>query len=383
MSDLCTITPVSAFMSTNLNSKIECFQELGQRILRMLGHPMINVEIHPDQLYDAISMSCEFFTKYAGYTKENLIFSSDIYERDRGIRLDYLYTAAHTGFTLSQKLNTSTVPNPDFELKFRENLYVSLSDIPYNYFLSSSALSASIPSDGISTLQILDENSFTQLTAFDVSLSGLFRISPMKPFTMQCEQVENVNKINNMFDYDIMDYRKVIDVVDFEEGSSSGITSLFSMEQTLAQQTFYSYAMGNFGFDLLSWHVVKDWQDTREKLLAIRRDIHFDNRTQYLRFYPQPKETSSFVGVLECYVERPLRDIIKEKWVLEYATALSKIMWGRILTKITGTTLLGGGTLNGDAVLAEGNADKERLETMLMEGSGGFGSYDPIQMFVR
>lgn len=383
MSDLCTITPVSAFMSTNLNSKIECFQELGQRILRMLGHPMINVEIHPDQLYDAISMSCEFFTKYAGYTKENLIFSSDIYERDRGIRLDYLYTAAHTGFSLSQKLNTSTVPNPDFELKFRENLYVSLSDIPYNYFLSSSALSASIPSDGISTLQILDENSFAQLTAFDVSLSGLFRISPMKPFTMQCEQVENVNKINNMFDYDIMDYRKVIDVVDFEEGSSSGITSLFSMEQTLAQQTFYSYAMGNFGFDLLSWHVVKDWQDTREKLLAIRRDIHFDNRTQYLRFYPQPKETSSFVGVLECYVERPLRDIIKEKWVLEYATALSKIMWGRILTKITGTTLLGGGTLNGDAVLAEGNADKERLETMLMEGSGGFGSYDPIQMFVR
>jgi hypothetical protein len=186
-----------------------------------------------------------------------------------------------------------------------------------------------------------------------------------------------------MFDYDIMDYRKVIDVIDFEEGSSSGITTLFSLEQTLAQQTFYSYAMGNFGFDLLSWHTVKDWQDTREKLLAIRRDIHFDPRTQYLRFYPQPKQTSPFVGVLECYVERPLRDIIKEKWVLEYATALSKIMWGRILTHITGITLLGGGTLNGDAVLSEGNADKERLETMLMEGSGGFGAYEPVGMLVR
>ena len=383
MSELCTITPVSAFMSTNLNSKIECFQELGQRILRMLGHPMINVEIHPDQLYDAISMACEFFTKYAGYTKENLIFTSDIYERDKGIRLDYLYTAAHTGFTLSQKLNDSTIPNPDFDITTRENLYISLSDISYNHFLTSSALSASIPSDGITLLQILDKDSYTQLITFDPSLSSLFKLSPQKSFSVQCETVENVKKINNMFDYDIMDYRKVIDVSDFEEGSSSGITSLFSMEQTLAQQTFYSYAMGNFGFDLLSWHVVKDWQDTREKLLAIRRDIHFDNRTQYLRFYPQPKESSSFVGVLECYVERPLRDIIKEKWVLEYATALSKIMWGRILTKITGTTLLGGGTLNGDAVLAEGNSDKERLETMLMEGSGGFGSYDPIQMFVR
>jgi hypothetical protein len=368
-------------MSTNLSSKIECFQELGQRILRMLGHPMINVEIHPDQLYDSISMACEFFTKYAGYTKEYLVFNSNLYEHDKGIRLDYLYTIANTGFTLSEKLNESRIPNPDFEVKFRENLYISLSDIPYTYFSGSSALSASIPTDGISTMQILDSSSYAQLTAYDPTISELFKLSPQKPFSMQCEQVNNVVKVNNMFDYDVMDYRKVIDVIDFEEGSSSGITSLFSLEQTLAQQTFYSYAMGNFGFDLLSWHVVKDWQDTREKLLAIRRDIHFDNRTQYLRFYPQPKTSSSFVGVLECYVERPLRDIIKEKWVLEYSIALSKIMWGRILTKINGVTMLGGGTINGELVLSEGNADKERLETLLIEG--GYGDVEPILMFVR
>lgn len=383
MSDLCQLTPVSAFMSTNLSSKIDCFQELGQRILRILGYPMINVELHPDQLYDSISMACEFFTKYAGYTKEYLIFNSNIYEHDKGIRLDHLYTVSKTGFTLLEKLTDSTIPNPDFNVKLRENLYISLSNIPYSYFLSSSALSASIPNDGITTMEVLDESSFAQLTAFDPNLSNSFRISPQKKFSIQCEPVPEVSKINNMFDYDVMDYRKVIEVVDFEEGSSSGVTSLFSLEQTMAQQTFYSYAMGNFGFDLLSWHCVKDWQDTREKLLAIRRDIHFDNRTQYLRFYPQPKQTSPFVGVLECYVEKPLRDIIKEKWVLEYATALSKIMWGRILTKITGTTLLGGGTLNGDAVLSEGNADKERLETMLMEGSGGYAAYEPILMFVR
>jgi hypothetical protein len=382
MSDLCQLTPISAFMSTNLNSKIECFQELGQRILRMLGHPMINVELHPDQLYDSISMSCEFFTKYAGYTKEYIIFRSDLYERDKGIRLDHLYTVANTGFTLSQKLNDTTVPNPDFNITFRENLYISLTSIPYNYFLSSSALSASIPTDGIDEMQVLDQSSYSQLTAFDSGLVSLFKVSPQKPFIVQCEPTTTTH-INNMFDYDVMDYRKVIDVIDFEEGSSSGITSLFSLEQTLAQQTFYSYAMGNFGFDLLSWHTVKDWQDTREKLLAIRRDIHFDNRTQYLRFYPQPKDTSSFVGVLECYVERPIRDIIKEKWVLEYSVALSKIMWGRILTKINGVNLPGGGTINGDAVLSEGNADKERLETMIMEGGGGFAAYEPPMMFVR
>ena len=381
MSDLCTLTPVSAFMSTNLTSKIQCFQELGQRILRMLGYPMINVELHPDQLYDSISMACEFFTKYAGYTKEHLIFNSNIYEHDKGIRLDHLFTVVNTGFTLAQKLAEQTIPNPDWEVSLRENLYVCLSNLPYNYFLSSSTLSGAIPTDGISEMQVLDETSYAQLTGFDSSLVNMFKISPKKNFSSQCVPQPETIKINNMFDYDAMDYRKVIDVIDFEEGSSSGITALFSLEQTLAQQTFYSYAMGNFGFDLLSWHTVKTWQDTREKLLAIRRDISFDNRTQYLRFYPQPKSSQPFVGILECYVERPIRDIIKEKWILEYATALSKVMWGRILTKITGVTLLGGGSLNGDAVLQEGLSDKERLETMLIEG--GFGDFDPPMFMVR
>ena len=383
MSDLCQITPISAFMSTNLSSKIECFQELGQRILRLLGHPMVNVELHPDQLYDSISMACEFFTKYAGYTKEYLIFDSNIYENDKGIRLDHLYTVAKTGFTLSEKLNDSTVPNPDYEVSLRENLYIALSTIPNTYFINSSALSASIPTDGITDFQILDSDSYAQITTEYPELSSLFKVAPQKTISIQCDPEETSTKFNNMFDYDIMDYRKVIDVIDFQEGSSSGITTLFSLEQTLAQQTFYSYAMGNFGFDLLSWHVVKDWQDTREKLLAIRRDIHFDPRTQYLKFFPQPKQTSHFVGVLECYVERPLRDVIKEKWVLEYATALSKVMWGRILTKINGVNLLGGGTINGDTILQEGVAEKEKLETMLMEGSGGYAAYEPIMMFVR
>ena len=74
--------------------------------------------------------------------------------------------------------------------------------------------------------------------------------------------------------------------------------------------------MGNFGFDILSWHCVKDWMKTREKVLATRRDVQFDNRTQYLRLLPQPR-TSQFFGILECYLERPLRDIVKEKWVIK------------------------------------------------------------------
>lgn len=375
MSELCQITPISAFMSTNLNSKIECYQQLGERIMRMLGYPMINVELHPDQLYDAISMSVEFFTKYAGYTQEFLIFDSNLYEPNKGLRLDNLFTVANTGFNLTQKLAEPQRANPDFTADIPDALYVSLTAIPQSYFASSSSLSGAVASDGITELQIIDQAIFSELTAFRPSLSASFKKSPQKTLSVQCQPVQNATTFNNMFDYDVMDYRKVIAVTDFEEGSTNGINTLFTLEQTMAQQTYFSYAMGNYGFDLLSWHTMKDWIETREKMLAIRKDFYFDERTQYFRLIPQPKNTR-FYGVISCYVERPLRDLIKEKWVLEYAVALSKIMWGRILTKITGVSLLGGGSLNGGEVLSEGVNEKERLETFLIEG--GYGDFAPI-----
>jgi len=377
---LCEITPISAFMSTNLNSQIECYQRLGERILRSLGHPLINIEVHPDGLYEAISMSIDFFTKYAGYTKEYMIFDSRLYEHNKGIRLDHLFTVASTSYQPSEILSNRKIgPDPDFVADIPDPLYVSLSAIPQSYFTASSALSGIMPDDGISPMQLINEETYQLITNFAPALSGLFSISKQKAFTIQCETQENVSSFNNMFDYDVMDYRKVIDVIKFEEGSSTGVNTLFSVEQTMAQQSFHAFSLGNYGFDMLSWHMVKDWIDNREKMFATRRDISFDQRTQYLVFYPQPKNTA-FYGLLECYVERPIRDLVKEKWVLEYATALVKIMWGRSLTKITGTSLLGGGTLNGDAVLSEGREDKKELETMLVEG--GYGDFDPVMFSV-
>lgn len=179
-----------------------------------------------------------------------------------------------------------------------------------------------------------------------------------------------------------MDYRKVVDVVNFEEGSNEGINTLFTLEQTLAQQTYFSYALGNYGFDLVSWYALKEWMDVREKVLATRRDMKFDSRTQYMQMYPQPKSTSRFYGVISCWLERPIRDLVKEQWVYEYAAALTKINIGRARGKFTGVNLLGNGILNAD-ILREGLEDKKILETKLLEGaSAGFGDSDPAMFFV-
>jgi hypothetical protein len=92
----CLLTPITAFQSTNLNSRIDSYSRLADRIVRMLGAPLISVETHQDQIFEAISISCEMFTKFAGYSREYLVFDSALYERGKGIRLDYLYTLSNT-----------------------------------------------------------------------------------------------------------------------------------------------------------------------------------------------------------------------------------------------------------------------------------------------
>ena len=170
-------------------------------------------------------------------------------------------------------------------------------------------------------------------------------------------------------------------MIDFEEGSNDGINTLFTIEQTLAQQTYFSYSLGNYGFDLISWTVLKNWLDTREKVLALKRDVKFDPRNQYMHLYPAPS-TSRFYGIVTCTVERSIIDVIKEPWVYQYALALTKIAIGTIRGKYQNTTLFGGGVLNA-AILEDGKKEKDALEAQLWTGaSPAMGSTDPVSFFV-
>ena len=380
MSTACQITPISAFQSTNLNNKIETFNDLGDRIKRSLGWPVISVEVHQDQLFQNIQIAIEFFSKFAGYTEEFIVFDSNLYERNKGIRLDVLFTLGRTTLTNEQKVaKTSANNNPDYTITLPPTVYVATSALNSSLFTGSSALS-SLFTDGIYELELLDQTLYSSVTAYSTSLSAYFRPSINRSLSLQSQDTTATN-YSNVYDYDLMDYRKVISVINFEEGSSQSINTLFTIEQTLAQQTYFSYAMGNYGFDLVSWYTVKEWLDTREKVLATRKDIKFDERTQYLTMYPQPG-SSMFYGVLGCYIERPIRDLIKEQWVYAYALALTKITIGRIRGRFSGVSLLGGGSLNLD-ILQEGLSEKAELEKALMEGANpGFGDGSPPCFFV-
>ena len=417
----CTISPISGFQSTNLNNRIDTFNRLGDRILRSLGYPTINVEVHRDQLFENISIATEYFTKFAGYTREYLIFDSNLYVKNYGIKLDHL-------FTFDPGSDDSIINvNKDFTKEINlsaDQSFICLSAIPQTFFDSVSSLSGVI-TNGIEVGEVISGAVYDQLINYETSdevnsigesiigftfevgqagtsiLSGMFQPQVPHDFTVAGSVSGTPTRVGidqnppdiynrssykfiNSFDYDVMDYRKVIDVRNFTEGSTTGINTLFTIEQTLAQQTYFSYAMGNYGFDLVSWYTLKNWLETREKLVAIERTYSFDPRTQLLRMYPQPGSSNDnvrFYGVIDCYVERPIRDVIKELWVYQYSLALTKILVGRIRGKYAGTNLFGGGALNAD-ILSEGLTEKAQLEELLYTGAPGQGDADPPLFFV-
>jgi hypothetical protein len=269
------VLPTGYRGGTTLNPLVTSYDDLSIRIQHQLGAPLINLEISDEQVYDCITDSIEYFTKWAGYTEEYLLFDSKLYKRGVGLKVDDLFTASY-------EMRTSSV----------------------------SSLSAS-------------------------------------------------------FDYDLASQRKVIDVFEFSKGEDTGINTLFTLEQAMAQQIYSSYMIGNFGFDLITWEVLKGFIDTRNKVLALQAQFRFDNRTQILRIMPEPSADHTYLGVVGCYVERPIKDLIRERWVQKYALALVKIAMARVREKYQGTNLFGGGSINTN-ILAEGIKEKETLETELM-----------------
>lgn len=173
-----------------------------------------------------------------------------------------------------------------------------------------------------------------------------------------------------IYDYDLNSYRKVKSVQSFVEGTNSGINSLFTIEQSMAQQTYFAYSVGNYGFDLITWEIMKQWLEMRERVLAQKVYYRFDGRTQILRILPEPTPDKKYFALIQCMVERPIRDLVRERWVMQYALALTKITIANVRGKFGSTALFGGGMLNATDIMTQGISEKDKLEQELMMGAG-------------
>ena len=405
--EICNVKPLEAYMSTDLNNKNRTYDDISERILHFFGYPAVSVsDLHRNQIYDAISMAVERFYKHAGVVKEYLILDSRLYEQNHGIPIDKLCTISGIiSRPDDYATKRSAERGPEQTVKVPDEVYITKDYIYKNdYYLSKSdyellhksveekdkpeidmlyAMSQKYP-DGIEPLSIISEKLYKYLVTKRGYETEMFKKSKDTVFTLGGEKQElhtetDLGKerkplqYNKMFDYDIMDYRKVVSVVNYSESGVSSITSLYNFDTSLAQQFFYTNQFNHRSFGLTTWYALHEWRNTYEKLLATKRGWNFNKDTQYLTLTPQPRMGERFFGIVECWVEKPLKDVLKEPWVFDYALALVKEMLGRVRSKWGDSVqMLGGGSLTGNALAQEGvNKQKELLDELIKNQAYG------------
>jgi len=213
-----------------------------------------------------------------------------------------------------------------------------------------------------------------ELIAFDSSLytagQGI-KMDTLINNTLNPEVSALSSTFQSGWDVDLNSYRKVIDVTSFNVGTNNGVNTLFTIEQSMAQQMHFAYSLGSKAFDVISWHILKDWLKTREKVFAQQPYFRFDPRTQVLRITPDPAQQNymgndQYWAIVACRMERPIKDLVKERWVMEYAKALVKINIANTRGKFQNTQLFGSGTLQYQELMTQGTTEKKELEDQLM-----------------
>ena len=405
--EICNVKPLEAYMSTDLNNKNRTYDDISERILHFFGYPAVSVsDLHRNQIYDAISMAVERFYKHAGVVKEYLILDSRLYEQNHGIPIDKLCTISGI---LSRPDDYATKRSaergPEQSVKVPDDVYITKDYIKKgDYYLSNEdykLLINNVPSDkiaeikmlkamsekypdGVEELSIISKDFMEFLVYKRRYNTEMFKKSKDAIFTIGGEKQEIYTdgefgkeresiQYNKMFDYDIMDYRKVVSVVNYSESGVSSITSLYNFDTSLAQQFFYTNQFNHRSFGLTTWYALHEWRNLYEKMLAVKRGWHFNKDTQYLTLTPQPKMGERFFGIVECWVEKPLKDVLKEPWVFDYALAVCKEMLGRVRSRWgENVQMLGGGSLTGNALAQEGvNKQKELLDELIKNQAYG------------
>jgi len=156
----------------------------------------------------------------------------------------------------------------------------------------------------------------------------------------------------------------IVDVLFERDALFSGFGSVDGMGSLLPG---YSYAyldtfMANF--DVAQYYMYLQQIQDFKTMLQIQK--HWDLVNNTIVVHP----TSAFIskiGLLYGEIP-PLAQIENIEWINDYSLALCKITLGLIRRKYSGMQMAGGGlSLDGDALVSEGNAEKEKLDADLMK----------------
>jgi hypothetical protein len=460
------VLPNNFHGSTTFNHKITSYDLLAQRVRRMLGEPLIQIEISNEQMYEIIDTACEYFTKFAGATQEFLVFRSDLYIPGVGLPIGRLINTTpsltasenpdlmqfpdiykdvipsnvnqysitigdgiRSSYDILHNLNNTNVVVQVFdattnEMVFTEVVILSPTECrivfndpiavnsyrivvmtgynasSFTSFVGNGADTSFTVNHNLSSqnviVQVYDRytNELVYPSISNVSLNqtvisfgdpvaaDAFKVVIMGTLPTPASLATNSTYASTHsagWDIDLNSYRRVLDVSSFEQGNNTGVNTLFTIEHTIAQQAYFGHLLGNVGYDLITWHTLKGWIETREKMLGLTPYLRFNPDSQMLRIIPEPASNNIYYGLVACKMQKAIKDIVSQLWVYRYTLALTKIAVGHTRGKYTGTNLFGGQSVNYSDLLSQGITERDKLEDEITKD---LIDRDPIRFFI-
>ncbi len=313
-------------------------EQLKQYALRILGKPVIEINVDDDQLEDRLDEALQYFAQYH-------------YDGVERTYLKYQVTQADV-----DRMTTDVEPQTSSK---------TASKVVNNFTGdgSTSVFTLGTAADNAAALTVKLDG--TAITAFTVSGTTLTMTEGAVPNNVAIE-VTIQNTVSTPWKEQpnyIICPEPVLAVNRIFPLSNRGNQNLFDIRYQLRLNDLYDFSSTSIiHYDMVLRHL-----DFLDHILVGEKPTRFNQYNNRLYIDMDWKNDIS-VGeylVIECYRKldpETMTDVYNDIYLKRYVTALFKRQWGANLSKFNGVTMLGGVTLNGQQIFQEAQEDIRKLE---------------------
>lgn len=156
---------------------------------------------------------------------------------------------------------------------------------------------------------------------------------------------------------DVIGIVRILDV-----GSTSSTNNLFNLRYQLALNDLYAFSNTRFA----PYYMALQNVSLAEEIFSGRQTIRYNRHVNRLKIdIDWDKMIEGEYIIIEAYAivdPSTYTDVWKDRWLIQYATALFKRQWGENLKKFEGMTMPGGVQFNGQKIWDEAIEEIRRLE---------------------
>ena len=159
----------------------------------------------------------------------------------------------------------------------------------------------------------------------------------------------------------------VIGVINiFDIGYQTSAQNMFNLRYQIMLNDLYDLSSTN----MTSFYIGMQYLALIEEILVGKQPIRFNRHTNKLYIdMDWGRVVDGYFIIIEGYkkldpVDNP--DVWKDRWLIDYATALIRLQWGENLSKFVGMTLPGGIQFNGEGIKAQAQEDLMTLRDELI-----------------